>query len=168
MLSPAYNLIVSAVLQHRYPPPGRIYKVNGYGMHLYCTGDGAPNVIVEAGLGNDFIAWQKVQPDVAKFTGVYTYGRAVLGWSDDQHPHDAKHIAQQLHALLQAAGENAPIVLVGASAGGGTAPVRLRLSAAGRRLVFPTAAFPTGKRYAERSMDPGQRAERSIARACGT
>jgi pimeloyl-ACP methyl ester carboxylesterase len=119
VLSAAYNLTVSAALQHRYPPPGRIYKVNGYGMHLYCTGDGAPTVIVEAGLGNDFIAWQKVQPEVAKFTRVCTYDRAGLGWSDDQpDPHDAKHIAQQLHALLQAAGENAPIVLVGASAGG--------------------------------------------------
>jgi pimeloyl-ACP methyl ester carboxylesterase len=119
VLSAAYNLIASAALQHRYPPPGRIYKVNGYGMHLYCTGDGAPTVIVEAGLGNDFIAWQKVQPEVAKFTRVCTYDRAGLGWSDDQpDPHDAKHIAQQLHALLQAAGENAPIVLVGASAGG--------------------------------------------------
>jgi len=119
VLPAAYNLAVSAALQHRYPPPGTIYKVNGYAMHLYCTGAGAPTVIVEAGLGNDFITWQKVQPEVAKFTRVCTYDRAGLGWSDDQpDPHDAKHIAQQLHALLQTAGENGPIVLVGASAGG--------------------------------------------------
>jgi len=119
MLSAAYNLAVSTALQHRYPPPGTIYKVNGYAMHLYCAGAGAPTVIVEAGLGNDFIQWQKVQPEVAKFTRVCTYDRAGLGWSDDQpDPHDAKHIAQQLHSLLQTAGENGPIVLVGASAGG--------------------------------------------------
>jgi pimeloyl-ACP methyl ester carboxylesterase len=118
-LSATYNLAVPAVLQHRYPPPGAIYKVNGYAMHLYCTGAGAPTVIVEAGLGDDFIGWQKVQPEVAKFTRICTYDRAGLGWSDDRpEPHDAKHIAQQLHALLQAAGENGPIVLVGASAGG--------------------------------------------------
>src|SRR5215469_16838232 len=82
VLSAAYNLVVSAALQHRYPPPGKIYKVNGYAMHLYCTGVGAPTVIVEAGLGNDFIEWQKVQPEVAKFTRVCTYDRAGLGWSD--------------------------------------------------------------------------------------
>jgi hypothetical protein len=45
-LSALYNLAAVAVLQHRYPPPGRIYKVNGYGMHLYCTGTGAPTVQV--------------------------------------------------------------------------------------------------------------------------
>jgi pimeloyl-ACP methyl ester carboxylesterase len=114
-----YNLAAGSVLQHRYPPPGRIYKVNGYGMHLYCTGTGAPTVIVEAGLGNDFISWQKVQPEVAKFARICTYDRAGLGWSEDQPgPHDAEHIARQLHALLTTAGENAPFVLVGASAGG--------------------------------------------------
>lgn len=118
-LSATYNLGVSAVLQHRYPPPGAIYNVNGYAMHVYCTGAGAPTVIVEAGLGDDFIGWQKVQPEVAKFTRICTYDRAGLGWSDDTpDPHDAKHIARQLHALLRAAGENEPIVLVGASAGG--------------------------------------------------
>ncbi len=118
-LSAAYNLLVSAVLQRRYPPPGAIYSVDGYAMHLYCTGVGAPTVIVEAGLGNNFISWQKVQPEVAKFTRICTYDRAGLGWSDDRpDPHDAKHIAQQLHALLHVAGENGPIVLVGASAGG--------------------------------------------------
>lgn len=115
----AYNLVVSAALQHRYPAPGKIYRVNGYAMHLYCTGSGAPTVVVEAGLGDDFIGWQKVQPEVAKFTRVCTYDRAGLGWSDDQPgPHDAQHIVRQLHALLQAAGETGPIVMVGASAGG--------------------------------------------------
>jgi pimeloyl-ACP methyl ester carboxylesterase len=88
-------------------------------MHLYCTGSGIPTVVVEAGLGDDFIGWQKVQPEVAKFTRICTYDRAGLGWSKDQPgPRDAKHIAQQLHSLLQTAGENGPVVLVGASAGG--------------------------------------------------
>lgn len=78
-LSATYNLAVSAVLQHRYPPPGAIYKVNGYAMHLYCTGTGDPTVVVEAGLGDRFILWQKVQPEVAKFTRICTYDRAGLG-----------------------------------------------------------------------------------------
>jgi pimeloyl-ACP methyl ester carboxylesterase len=117
--SGAYNLLVSAVLQHRYPPPGNIYSINAYAMHVYCTGSSAPTVVVEEGLGDDFITWQRVQPEVAGFTRICTYDRAGLGWSDDRpEPHDAKHIAQQLHALLQAAGENGPIVLVGASVGG--------------------------------------------------
>jgi len=117
--SGAYNLLVSTVLQHRYPPPGSIYSVDGYAMHLYCTGSGEPTVVVEEGLGDDFITWQRVQPQVAGFTRICTYDRAGLGWSEDRpEPHDAKHFAQQLHALLQAASEKGPFVLVGASAGG--------------------------------------------------
>jgi len=117
--SGAYNLLVSTVLQHRYPPPGSIYSVDGYAMHLYCTGSGEPAVVVEEGLGDDFITWQRVQPEVAAFTRICKYDRAGLGWSEDRpEPHDAKHFAQQLHALLQAASEKGPFVLVGASAGG--------------------------------------------------
>jgi len=117
--SGAYNLLVSTVLQHRYPPPGNIYSVDGYAMHLYCTGSGEPTVVVEEGLGDDFITWQRVQPEVAGFTRICTYDRRGLGWSEDRpEPHDAKHFAQQLHALLQAASEKGPFVLVGASAGG--------------------------------------------------
>jgi pimeloyl-ACP methyl ester carboxylesterase len=114
-----YNLAVAAVLRHRYPPLGRIYNVNGFAMHLYCTGTGGPTVVLEAGLGDDLIYWQKVQPEIAKTTRVCSYDRAGLGWSGDQPgPHDAKHIASQLHALLRQGGVSAPLVLVGASAGG--------------------------------------------------
>src|SRR5437868_3738273 len=94
VLSGGYNLLISAVLQRRYPPPGNIYSVDGYAMHLYCTGTGAPTVVVEAGLGNDFIEWQLVQPEVAKFTRICTYDRAGIGWSEGRpEPHDAVHIA---------------------------------------------------------------------------
>lgn len=114
-----YNLAAVAVLKHRYPPLGRMYQVNRHAMHLYCTGSGSPTVILEAGLGDDLIYWQRVQPEVAKTTRVCSYDRAGLGWSDGQPgARDAKHIARQLHALLQVAQVSPPLVLVGGSAGG--------------------------------------------------
>jgi pimeloyl-ACP methyl ester carboxylesterase len=99
--------------------PGKLYEVNGSPMHLYCTGAGSPTVVLEAGLGNYWLHWQRVQPELAKTTRVCSYDRAGLGWSDPQAgPRDATHIAAQLHSLLQQAGEAGPLVLAGASAGG--------------------------------------------------
>ena len=117
--SALFNLAVAAILKARYPVPGAFYQVGGHAMHLYCTGQGSPTVLLESGLGSDWLYWQKVQPEVAKTTRVCSYDRAGLGWSDDQPgPRDAKNIAAQLHSLLQQAGETGPLVLVGASAGG--------------------------------------------------
>ena len=60
------NLMVNAVLRARYPVPGVFYSINGRPMHLYCTGHGLPTVVLDAGGGNDWLIWQKVQPGVAK------------------------------------------------------------------------------------------------------
>jgi pimeloyl-ACP methyl ester carboxylesterase len=116
--SAVYNLAAGAVLRARYPPPGASYMVGGHSMHLYCSGVESPTVLLESGLGNDWLYWQKVQPELARTTRVCSYDRAGLGWSDSQSgARDAKHIAQQLYALLRQAGEAGPLVLVGASAG---------------------------------------------------
>jgi pimeloyl-ACP methyl ester carboxylesterase len=118
-VSAAYNAIRSRYLQSRYPVPGKFYAVNGSVMHIYCIGSGSPTVVLESGRGDDWLYWQKVQPDLAKATRVCSYDRAGLGWSDPQPGlRDARNIATQLHALLQQAGEAGPFVMVGASAGG--------------------------------------------------
>ena len=85
LVVPAFSkLIVSAVLRARYPVPGAFYFVNGRPMHLYCTGVGFPTVILDAGGGNDWLIWQKVQPEVAKKQRVCSHDRAGTGWSELQ------------------------------------------------------------------------------------
>lgn len=119
LASAAYNAFYVHHLAKRYPVPGNFYLVNGYRMHLYCTGAGSPTVVLEGGRGADWIYWQKVQPELSKTTRVCSYDRAGLGWSDPQPgARDANHIAAQLHALLQQAGETEPLIVIGASAGG--------------------------------------------------
>jgi pimeloyl-ACP methyl ester carboxylesterase len=50
---------------------------------------------------------------------VCSYDRAGLGWSEPaQGPRDSAHIATQLHGLLEKAGIEGPLVLMGHSAGG--------------------------------------------------
>jgi pimeloyl-ACP methyl ester carboxylesterase len=57
-----------------------------------------------------------VQREVSRVTRVCAYDRAGSGWSDPS-PRVAHNIAEDLHALLEAAGEKPPYIMVGASAG---------------------------------------------------
>lgn len=102
------------------PPPGRLVDVGGHKMHLVCTGQGAPTVVLESGLWDDWLVWYKVQPAISKLTQVCSYDRASLGFSDprpEQQP-DSGNIAHNLHMLLANAGVNPPYILVGHSLGG--------------------------------------------------
>lgn len=98
---------------------GRVFDVGGYRMHIDCTGEGSPAVILESGLGDSYLSWRKVQPEIAKLTRVCSYDRAGLGYSDSSpQPRTSKVMAGELHALLKAAGVPPPYVLVGHSMGG--------------------------------------------------
>ena len=103
----------------RSAPPGMFYRVNGHRIRLDCEGRGAPTLVLESGLANGGLIWDGVQPVLARTTRVCSYDRAGYGWSDSvPPPRDADHVADQLHALLAAAGVNGPIVLMGHSLGG--------------------------------------------------
>ncbi|MGH8202587.1 MAG: alpha/beta hydrolase [Steroidobacteraceae bacterium] len=99
--------------------PGKLYDVGGYSMHLYCRGTGAPTVLLSSGLGDDFTEWAKVQPVLAGLTRVCSYDRAGFGWSESRPGvQDANAISSQLHQLVQVAGIQGPLVLVGHSISG--------------------------------------------------
>ena len=101
------------------PPPGRLVDIGGYRLHLWCTGDGAPAVILDTGLGGTSADWGFVQPDVARFTRVCSYDRAGMGYSDPgPSPRTARRIASELATLLVHGGIAGPVVLVGASIAG--------------------------------------------------
>ena len=101
------------------PMPGQRVDAGGFKMHIDCTGQGSPTVILESGLGDSYVSWRKVQPQIAKFVRVCSYDRAGLGYSDSSlHPRTSQVIAQELHALLEAARIAPPYILVGHSAGG--------------------------------------------------
>ncbi len=101
------------------PPPGHLVDIGGYRLHLWCTGDGAPAVILDTGLGGSTPGWGFVQPDVARFTRVCSYDRAGMGYSDPgPSPRTARRIASELAGLLVRSGIGGPVVLVGASIAG--------------------------------------------------
>jgi pimeloyl-ACP methyl ester carboxylesterase len=99
--------------------PGKLVNVAGKKMHIDCMGGGSPAVILDSGLGDTYVSWFKVQSQIARFTRVCSYDRAGVGYSDSSsQPRTSKVIAQESHALLQAAGIAPPYVLVGHSMGG--------------------------------------------------
>jgi pimeloyl-ACP methyl ester carboxylesterase len=111
---------ISETRERRFHPmPGQLVDVGGYKMHIYCTGQGSPTVILDAGMGDSFISWHKVQPEITKFTRVCSYDRAGIGYSDSSPgPSTSKDFAQELHILLHNAAVPQPYILVGHSMGG--------------------------------------------------
>ncbi|AHG92291.1 alpha/beta hydrolase fold protein (plasmid) [Gemmatirosa kalamazoonensis] len=100
-------------------PPGRLVDIGGQRIHLYCTGRGAPTVILESGLGDASPIWSLVQPSVAATTRVCSYDRGGYAWSDPgARPRSFAQLALELHTALVRSGERGPFVLVGQSYGG--------------------------------------------------
>lgn len=115
----SWNLVEVKRQRVHVSVPGSFYSVEGRQMRLYCSGAGSPTIVIETGLRGSSLGWQLVQPKLSKVTRVCTYDRSGLGWSEPRSgPRDAVAIAQQLHALLDQAGLQRSLVLMGHSAGG--------------------------------------------------
>ena len=98
-------------------------NVDGQNLHIETMGAAAPNVVFEAGLGNDSTTWKAVTGPIAEFARVVTYDRAGLGRSlpmtrGKDAPITAVEVATRLHALLAASDIRPPYILVGHSLGG--------------------------------------------------
>lgn len=105
---------------------------DGRKMYLECRGTGSPTVVLVAGLKASAEDWSiaekpgpTVFPEVAKFTRVCAYDRpgTPVGEKPSRsdpvpQPTTAGDAVADLHALLNAAGEASPYVLVGHSYGG--------------------------------------------------
>jgi len=118
-----YNEIAQQLEARRFPQQGKSIRLGGeFGnltLNLNCSGQGSPIVVLDSGWGIPAIGWSRVQPDVARFTRVCSYDRAGYGWSaPGPKPRTSSEIARELHALLAAAGEKSPYILVGHSFGG--------------------------------------------------
>lgn len=115
----AYEAVASAGDALAYPASGRLVDVGGYRLHIDCRGEGAPTVVMDAGLGGSSLDWVLVQAGLSSDTKVCSYDRAGMGWSDaGPLPRSPGHIAEELQKLLQAAAIPGPYVLVAHSLAG--------------------------------------------------
>lgn len=125
-------------------PPGQLIDVGGCRLHIHCSGEGSPSIVLDAALGGSSLSWSMVQPTLATLSRVCSYDRAGFGWSDaGPKPRSAGRIADELRTLLDRARVPPPYLLVGHSFGGLVALIfasKFRSETAGMVLVDPAHA----------------------------
>jgi pimeloyl-ACP methyl ester carboxylesterase len=88
-------------------------------LKLKRSGQGAPAVVFEAGLGDGASAWSKVFKDVSELSTAVSYTRPGAGrFQGIKTASDGDEIVERLRASLRAAGLMPPYLLVGHSIGG--------------------------------------------------
>lgn len=120
LLAPAPSAaeLTSSLVIDISTPPGRLIDVGGYRLHLFCTGQGGPAVIFDAGLGGFSMDWIFVQLRLESELTACAYDRAGYGWSDPgPSPRASDQIAAELEVLLERAHVDPPYILVGHSFG---------------------------------------------------
>ena len=108
-------------------PTGQLVDIGGYRLHLYCVGRGTPTIVLIPGAGDYSFDWALVQPALSKETRTCSYDRAGYAWSDlGPNPRTMWQEAAEVRRLLERAGIDGPVVLVGHSIGGLIARVYAR------------------------------------------
>jgi pimeloyl-ACP methyl ester carboxylesterase len=98
---------------------GRSIDIGGRTLNIHCTGEGTPAVVFVSGRTGLGYVWTPTQRGVSAFTRSCWYDRADVGWSDSgPDPAWGDAAARDLHQLVEHAGLERPLVLVGASFGG--------------------------------------------------
>jgi len=120
ILGSAYEYRARWQAHAAYPPRGQMIDIGERRMHLDCRGEGSPTVILESGLDTSgSLSWDRVHDPLAQLTRTCAYDRAGVMWSDPKPgKQDADAVADDLHAMLTAAGITGPLVLVCHSLGG--------------------------------------------------
>jgi pimeloyl-ACP methyl ester carboxylesterase len=119
----SYQALGNRADARRFPQQGKSVSLgpafDNLALSIDCRGQGSPTVVLDSGLGVPAVGWNPVQTGVAKFARVCSYDRAGYGWSGaSSAPRTSAQIVKELHALLEAANEKGPYILVGHSFGG--------------------------------------------------
>lgn len=122
LLASALGLGLAAPAFAAPPLRGEMVDIGGRRLRILCEGPRTekPLVVLEAGIWGFAASWDAVQKKLAA-VGVRScaYDRAGLGFSDPgPEPRDGLSIVTDLEALLKAAHEPGPYILVGHSMGG--------------------------------------------------
>ena len=102
-------------------PPGKLIDINGTKLHILAEGQKSdrPTVVIEAGGGLSVPFGHWLSEGLKDHARVVRYDRAGLGYSDEcKTPRNPETVAQELHDLLQKAGESPPYIMMGHSIGG--------------------------------------------------
>ncbi|MEI6640449.1 MAG: alpha/beta hydrolase [Novosphingobium sp.] len=109
-----------SVPESAYTQPQQKVEVEpGRSLNLYCTGQGSPIVLLDAGAGGGILDWRRVQGEIGKVTRTCAYDRAGHGHSDPlTAPADVATTVEDIHRLIKTADLGAPLIYVGHSIAG--------------------------------------------------
>jgi pimeloyl-ACP methyl ester carboxylesterase len=97
----------------------RFVTIHGRQIAFFEAGTGETTVVFDAGLGDSSASWDVVQSEISRFAHTVSYDRAGRGQSHFvPGPRASLDIANDLHAMLEAAQIPGPYILVGHSFGG--------------------------------------------------
>lgn len=99
---------------------GKLVNIGQHQLNYLALGKGKPEVVFESGLdGGGFLAWSKVQPEIAKISTTISYNRAGFLWSErGTNPKTCDAMADELYFLLKKTNHHGPYILVGHSLAG--------------------------------------------------
>lgn len=118
LIGATYQGVTTALERRRFPHPGRMVRATDHQLHIFCTGEGSPTVVLEAPATGMSGAWAAIQPDLERTTRVCSYDRSGLGWSEwGPSPYNPGRVPEELQALLRNSGERGPYVIVGQGLG---------------------------------------------------
>jgi len=113
-----YQGVATALERREFPRPGGLVSVGDHQLHIYCTGTGAPTVVLEAPAAGLSAAWGEVQRRLSGTMRVCSYDRAGLGWSESgEQPFEPARVPAELRTLLTRANEHGPFVIAGQGLG---------------------------------------------------
>ncbi len=146
-------------------PTFRLVEVDGRTQAIDCRGSGKPTIVLDGGLGVYSGTWVGVLDALANESfWVCRYDRPGLGESEaGRKPRTSERFVTELRALLEAARERPPYVLVGHSLAG----LNVQLFARTHRdevagVVFVDAVHPDLDLRIESLLTPGQVAQRRV------
>ena len=100
---------------------GEMVDIGDFKMHINSTGEKSnqPTLVIEGGGGTATEYYHWLSEGLKDSMRVVRYDRAGIGYSDASNtPRDPETIAQELHQLLEKAGESPPYIMAGHSLGG--------------------------------------------------
>ncbi|MBC2582438.1 alpha/beta fold hydrolase [Clostridium sp. DJ247] len=98
--------------------PGQLIDVNNHKMHIFGKGNGSPTIVLTVGSGTPcaYTDFYFIQQEISKSTRTVTYDRPGYGWSKSTSiPRTVDEQVNDLHEILDKAGEKPPYILVGHS-----------------------------------------------------
>jgi pimeloyl-ACP methyl ester carboxylesterase len=114
LIGATYQGVTTALERRRFPHPGRMVRATDHQLHIDCTGEGSPTVVLEAPAAAMSAAWGWIQSELEHQTRVCSYDRSGMGWSEwGPRPYDPSRVPEELEALLRNSNERAPYVIVG-------------------------------------------------------